>query len=128
MPVLYLIINLSSAAPVLISVPSGVLADCQQLEQRVMEVLWEAQPLTVRDVKQRLGKKPAYTTVMTTLDRLYKKGLLAREKDGLAFVYRPALDRAEYQRRVVEAALYYGLDALRLGDVAPRYESAGAAS
>ena len=36
MPVLYLIINLSSAAPVLISVPSGVLADCQQLEQRVM--------------------------------------------------------------------------------------------
>jgi hypothetical protein len=36
MPVLYLIINLSSAAPVLISVPSGVLADCQQLEQRVL--------------------------------------------------------------------------------------------
>jgi hypothetical protein len=36
MPVLYLIINLSSAAPVLISVPSGQLADCQQLEQRVM--------------------------------------------------------------------------------------------
>jgi hypothetical protein len=36
MPVLYLIINLSSAAPVLISVPSGVLSDCQQLEQRVL--------------------------------------------------------------------------------------------
>ena len=36
MPVLYLIIHLSSAAPVLISVPSGQLADCQQLEQRVM--------------------------------------------------------------------------------------------
>jgi hypothetical protein len=36
MPVLYLIINLSSAAPVLISVPSGELADCQKLEQHVM--------------------------------------------------------------------------------------------
>jgi predicted transcriptional regulator len=75
------------------------------LEQRVMEVLWQEHPLAVRDVKQRLGKKPAYTTVMTTLDRLYKKGLLARDKDGLAFVYRPAIDRAEYQRKVVEAAV-----------------------
>jgi len=36
MPVLYLIINLSSAAPVLISVPSGQLADCQQLEKQVL--------------------------------------------------------------------------------------------
>jgi hypothetical protein len=36
MPVLYLITNLSSAAPVLINVPSGVLADCQKLEHQVM--------------------------------------------------------------------------------------------
>ena len=70
-----------------------------------MDILWELHPLTVRDVKARLGARSAYTTVMTTLDRLYKKGLLARDKDGLAFVYRPALDRAEYQRRVVEAAV-----------------------
>jgi predicted transcriptional regulator len=76
-----------------------------ELEQRVMDLLWEEHPLAVRDVKARLGKKPAYTTVMTTLDRLYKKGLLARDKEGLAFVYRPAIDRAEYQRRVVEAAV-----------------------
>ncbi|MBL8622953.1 MAG: BlaI/MecI/CopY family transcriptional regulator [Myxococcales bacterium] len=75
------------------------------LECRVMDILWELHPLTVRDVKARLGARSAYTTVMTTLDRLYKKGLLARDKDGLAFVYRPALDRAEYQRRVVEAAV-----------------------
>ena len=77
------------------------------LEQRVMEVLWEAAgPLAVREVQGRLGRgRLAYTTVMTTLDRLYKKRLLAREKVGLAYLYRPALDRAEYQRRVVEAAL-----------------------
>jgi predicted transcriptional regulator len=42
---------------------------------------------------------------MTTLDRLYKKGLLARTKNGLAFAYLPAMDRAEYQRRVVHAAV-----------------------
>ena len=36
MPILYLVINLSSAAPVLISVPSGVLSECERLEQQVM--------------------------------------------------------------------------------------------
>ena len=77
-----------------------------ELEERLMGILWEAAPLSVREVKGRLRRsKLAYTTVMTTLDRLYKKGLLARAKSGLAFVYQPAIDRAEYQRRVVHAAL-----------------------
>jgi predicted transcriptional regulator len=81
---------------------SQVLGD---LEMRVMGILWDESPLTVRDVKARLKGKPAYTTVMTTLDRLYRKGLLARTKNGQAFVYLPAMDRAEYQRRVVQAAV-----------------------
>jgi predicted transcriptional regulator len=77
-----------------------------ELEERLMEILWEDAPLSVREVKRRLGRsKQAYTTVMTTLDRLYRKGLLARTKNGLAFVYQPAIDRAEYQKRVVQAAL-----------------------
>ncbi len=77
-----------------------------ELEQGVMELMWEAGPLAVREVQSRVAKgKLAYTTVMTTLDRLYKKGLLSRDKVGLAFVYRPALDRHEYQRRIVEAAV-----------------------
>lgn len=76
-----------------------------ELEQRVMELLWDQSPLAVRDVQRRVGGKLAYTTLMTTLDRLYKKGLLARDKVGIAFVYRPAIDRQEYQRRVVEAAV-----------------------
>ena len=42
---------------------------------------------------------------MTTLDRLHRKGLLARHKQGNAFVYQPAMDRAEYRRRIVEATL-----------------------
>jgi predicted transcriptional regulator len=76
------------------------------LEQSVMDVLWEEAPLAVREVQRRIARgKLAYTTVMTTLDRLFKKRLLAREKVGLAFVYRPAIDRGEYQRRIVEAAL-----------------------
>jgi predicted transcriptional regulator len=77
-----------------------------ELEQRVMELLWAQAPLAVREVQARVARgKLAYTTLMTTLDRLYKKGLLARDKVGLSFVYRPAIDRDEYQRRVVEAAV-----------------------
>lgn len=77
-----------------------------ELEQGVMELLWEVAPLAVREVQGRVAEgRLAYTTVMTTLDRLYKKGLLGRDKVGLAFVYRPAIDRHEYQRRIVEAAV-----------------------
>ena len=77
-----------------------------ELELRLMDVLWQASPLTVRGVMAHLGRPAlAYTTIMTTLDRLYKKGLLARTKDGHAFAYQPAMDRGEYQRRVVAAAV-----------------------
>ena len=70
-----------------------------------MELLWKESPLSVRMTCERLRGDQAYTTIMTTMDRLHKKRLLAREKDGNAFMYEPALDRAEYQKRVVEAAL-----------------------
>lgn len=70
-----------------------------------MGILWEQSPQTVREVAtklERLDRKLAYTTVMTTLDRLYKKGLLDRHEEGLAFAYEPALSRDEYRRRIVE--------------------------
>jgi len=76
-----------------------------ELETRVMDVLWQEHPVSVRTVCDRIGGTLAYTTIMTTLDRLHKKRLLRRHKDGNAFLYEPAMDRAEYQRRVVEAAL-----------------------
>lgn len=78
-----------------------------QLEQRLMELLWDSgEPLLVRDVLARLGRsKLAYTTVMTTLDRLYKKRLLTRAKQGNAFAYQRAIDRETYQRRIVTAAV-----------------------
>ncbi|HEU0030038.1 MAG TPA: BlaI/MecI/CopY family transcriptional regulator [Kofleriaceae bacterium] len=75
------------------------------LEERVMQILWDSDPLVVRDVVQKLGSRLAYTTVMTTLDRLHRKGLLARDKDGVAFVYRPALTRDDFHRKQVEATV-----------------------
>lgn len=77
-----------------------------ELEQSVMDLMWEAGPLVVREVQGRVAAgRLAYTTVMTTLDRLFKKGLLGREKVGLAFVYRAVVDRHEYQRRIIEVAV-----------------------
>ncbi len=72
-----------------------------------MDTLWRSGALAVRDVCARLKARPAlaYTTVMTTLDRLYKKGLLTRQKDGNAFVYEPALTRDEYRRKIVESTV-----------------------
>lgn len=75
------------------------------LETRIMELVWTESPLSVRTACDRLAGDHAYTTIMTTMDRLHKKRLLRRHKDGNAFLYEPAMDRAEYQRRVVEAAL-----------------------
>lgn len=70
-----------------------------------MDLLWSEHPISVRTACDRLRGGHAYTTIMTTMDRLHKKRLLRRRKDGNAFLYEPAMDRAEYQRRVVEAAL-----------------------
>lgn len=68
------------------------------LEQNVMEILWNGTERSVRDVTRELGRPLAYTTVMTTLDRLFKKGLLARRKADRAFLYSPKLSRAEFER------------------------------
>jgi predicted transcriptional regulator len=53
----------------------------------------------VRDVVQGLRRPLAYTTVMTTLDRLFKKGLLQRDTSDRAFYYVPALSRREWEQR-----------------------------
>ncbi len=57
------------------------------LEFEVMEVVWTVGASNVRDVATRMQRSLAYTTVMTTLDRLYKKGLLEREMSDRAFIY-----------------------------------------
>lgn len=68
------------------------------LESGVMEVLWTHGACNVRTVAERLPRPLAYTTVMTTLDRLYKKGLLEREKQERAFIYSARESRAQWLR------------------------------
>lgn len=69
------------------------------LELSLMEILWNYGGGNVRDVTERLQRPLAYTTVMTTLDRLFKKGLLERKKCERAFVYSPLLSRQEWERK-----------------------------
>ena len=69
------------------------------LEQSVMDRLWSwSQPVAVREVLEDLQRDRilAYTTVMTVMDNLHRKGVLTREKDGRAYVYRPAVTREQY--------------------------------
>jgi len=69
------------------------------LEITVLEILWANGESNVHDVVQRLGRPLAYTTVMTTLDRLYKKGLLERRKEERAFLYAPRFTKGEWERK-----------------------------
>jgi predicted transcriptional regulator len=59
-------------------------------EREVLSVLGELGSATVQQVADRLNASLAYTTVMTTLDRLFRKGLLQRKKRNRAFVYSAA--------------------------------------
>ena len=68
------------------------------LEEGVMEVLWTNGDSSVRDVVDTLERPLAYTTIMTTLDRLFKKGLLDRRREARAFIYSARASREEWER------------------------------
>jgi predicted transcriptional regulator len=68
------------------------------LEQQLLEALWRRKTATVRELLDLGDAKLAYTTIMTTLDRLYKKELLDRVPEGRAFRYSPRHTREEMER------------------------------
>ena len=71
------------------------------LETQLMRLLWERGNATVRELCASGEVSGAYTTVMTTLDRLYKKGLLERQPEGRAFRYAPLQSRDEFKGAMV---------------------------
>ena len=78
----------------------------------MLEALWAREtPASVRDLTPQFPEI-AYTTLMTTLDRLHRKGMLSREKLGRAFVYRSRTSRTEFESaragQAVRAALKSG--------------------
>jgi len=73
-----------------------------KLERQVLDETWSRRETSVRDIYLAFGETIAYTTLMTTLDRLYKKRLLSRRKDGRAFLYSPAMSREEFEHGIRE--------------------------
>lgn len=87
------------------------------LEARLLELLWaQRRPATVRHIRRTLPEL-AYTTIMTTLDRLYRKGLLLRDKDGRAFAYAPRYTRAELLSELISGHVSELLAATEEGTV-----------
>ncbi len=72
------------------------------LERQVLEETWRRGDTSVRDVFIAFEERVAYTTLMTTLDRLFKKGLLGRRKAGRAFLYSPLVTREELEQGIRE--------------------------
>lgn len=76
------------------------------LEAEIMELVWSKgwDPFSVQEVVDGLSgrRELAYTTVLTTVRRLYDKGLLRRKRDGKRFLYRPKLTRQEFHEQLAE--------------------------
>ena len=84
------------------------------LERQVLEETWRLGEVSVRDIYRSFEERIAYTTLMTTLDRLFKKNLLERRKDGRAFLYTPLVSREDFDQGikedVVDGLLGHGAD------------------
>jgi predicted transcriptional regulator len=72
-----------------------------ELEASVLSALWDGGELATPDAFNRVGKPRglAYTTILTVLQRLYRKGLVSRRVEGKAHVYSPALSREQFAER-----------------------------
>ena len=86
-----------------------------ELEASIMDRLWNRDPdsdTTVREIfdELRTERHIAYTTVMSTMDNLFRKGWLQREKVGLAYSYRPVMSREEHSAQLMRTVFESGGD------------------
>jgi predicted transcriptional regulator len=84
-----------------------------ELESVIMQLVWDrGAPVTVRELFDQLRQERAiaYTTVMSTMDNLHRKGWLDRAKDGKAYRYTATASRDEYSARLMREALAGGGD------------------
>jgi len=85
-----------------------VAGDLGPLERAVMEYVWDHEgAVTVRSVADAVGVRRglAYTTVMTVMERLWRKGLLVRRRAGRAYLYQPRTTREEHTAQIVGRVL-----------------------
>src|SRR5438309_10392402 len=88
--------------------PGGGVRGFGELEAAIMDRVWSAgRPVLVREIHDRLRpeREPAYNTVLTVVEILYRKGWLAREKDGRAYRYTATVTREDYTAGLMDEAL-----------------------
>jgi predicted transcriptional regulator len=83
------------------------------LEQKILKEVWSRKSLTVRELVEDGKVQLAYTTVMTTLDRLFKKGLLDRVEEGRAFRYSATCAPEEVDRTVAVTGVRRWIESAR---------------
>ena len=79
-----------------------------KLEYQIMETLWNAKECSIREIQEAFParKKPAYTTIQTTVYRMEAKGIVQRlRKVGNFHVFSPTITRASAQRRLIDDIL-----------------------
>lgn len=80
------------------------------LERQILEALWmQGGAACVRDLRTKHFPRVAYTTLMTTVDRLYRKGIVDRTKRGRAFFYTPRMNAADVDAAIAADALRHAL-------------------
>ncbi len=89
----------------------ALIASLGSLERRTMTEVWKQKEVSVRQIERAFEESVAYTTVMTTLDRLYKKNLLTRRKEGRAFLYSAKFTPEELERGLTTDVIGSLLDA-----------------
>lgn len=95
--------------------PGGGVRGFGELEAAIMDRVWAAgRPVLVREIHDwlRPEREPAYNTVLTVVEILYRKGWLAREKNGRAYQYLPTSSREEYTAGLMEEAFEASTDRL----------------
>ncbi len=88
------------------------------LEQEVMQIIWENDSSSVRDVLKKISetKELAYTTVATVLSRLQEKGLLTRNDKDFAILYSPKISKEDYSKSI--AGSFFNKLFQSFGDIA----------
>ena len=95
--------------------PGGGVRGFGELEAAIMDRVWAAgRPVRVREIQDALrpDREPAYNTVLTVVEILYRKGWLAREKDGRAYRYHATASREDYTAQLMGEAFDTSTDRL----------------
>jgi len=94
---------------------SNTLPNLGELELRVLNLLWEEPSLTAKEAHAHLASHSSANTVQSALERLYRKSLLDRSKQGHAFYYSAKVQRAELTSSLIGAVI----DQLQIGSLEP---------